>query len=173
MKQMKFKRNWIALASIFGLVALATPVFAWGGGYGMGYGAGYGMMGYGGGYGMGYGPAGGAKALSDAQQKQVNAIQDKYRPQLDELQKKLSAKYSELATARSNDSTTVGQLRGLQRSLFQLQSQYRSLLNQANSEIAQIPGAGNGSYIPCAVGYGGGYGPGYMGGMMYGGYYGN
>ena len=101
------------------------------------------------------GPGAGFAPLRDAQRKQVSAVQGKYTPRLDALQQKLNAMYSELATARANDNTTVAQLKALQGRIFQLQTQYRTLLGQANSEIAQVPGVGTASYIPCALGYGG------------------
>lgn len=85
MKQMKSKRNWIALASILALVALATPGFAW-----TGYGPGYGMMGSGyGGYGMmgpGYygmmAPVAETSAPTDASQNQVGAAQSQFQTEV-------------------------------------------------------------------------------------------
>jgi septal ring factor EnvC (AmiA/AmiB activator) len=137
MKTTKIHRKRMAATALVALLAIATPAFAW-----MGSWSGYGM-GYGG------GPATAGATLTAEQQKQVDAIQSKYQPQLDELQQKLNAKSSELATARANGDTTVAQLNALESELFQLERQYWTLLDQANTEVAQVAGTGFGSYFTC------------------------
>lgn len=121
------------LVAGFAIVTFATPAFAWMGNYGMGYGG---------------GPATARATLSAEQQKQVDAVQGKYQPKLDELQQKLGAKSSELAAARANGSTTVSQLNALETELFQLERQYWTLLDQANQEMFQV-GGGHGPSFAC------------------------
>lgn len=134
MKTTKAHRNRITATALVALLAIATPAFAWMGNYGMGYGG---------------GPATAGAALSVEQQKQVDAVQSKYQPQLDELQRKLDVKSSELAAARANDSTTVAQLNALEGDLSQLERRYWTLLDQANTEAAQVAGTGVGAYFSC------------------------
>lgn len=134
MKNTKAHRNRMTATALVALLAIATPAFAWMGNYGMGYGG---------------GPATAGTTLSAEQQKQVDGVQGKYQPQLDELQQKLDAKSSELAAARATGSTTVAQLKALGNDLSQLERRYWTLLDQANTEAAQVAGTGFGPYFSC------------------------
>lgn len=151
MKTTKTNRRRVAAAALVGMLAAAAPGFAWMGGW-----SGYGM-----------GPATAVPSLTAEQQKNFDEVQKKYQPQLNELEQKLNAKSSELATARANDSTTVAQLNSLESDLYQLERRYWTLLDQANVETAQVTGTGFGSYFTC--GYMGGNHQHYRGRMMPGG----
>lgn len=157
MKRTQIQRILVASAAIAGLLLVATSGFACRG-YGMGYGAGYGM-----------GPAtAGTPTLSAAQQKKLDAVHRQYRPQLNTLQQKIKAKYNELASARANDSTTVTRLKTLEGEIFKLESRYRALLGQTNSEIVQAIPSATTRYAPDVYDMGPMMRGGYMGSMMYG-----
>jgi hypothetical protein len=88
--------------------------------------------------------------LTAGQQEKIDAVKSKYQSRLNDLRQKLDAKSSELTTARTNDNTTVGLLKTLERDLFQLERQYWSLLDQANAEASGISGNMLSPYFTCS-----------------------
>ncbi|APG27142.1 hypothetical protein A7E78_04405 [Syntrophotalea acetylenivorans] len=134
---MKNNRKRIAVTAILAMVAITTPAFAW-----MGNWSGTRM-------GRGMGPATGAQALTAEQQKNLDEIQGKYQPQLQDLQQKLNAKQAELNAARSDNATTVGRLNALEGELYDLERAYWTKLDQANLEVSRITGDGYGPWFAC------------------------
>ncbi len=130
---MKNNRKRIAATSILALVAMTTPAFAWMEGW-----SSYGM-----------GSATGAQALTAEQQKNVDEIQGRYQPQLQDLQQKLNAKQDELLVARSDDAMTVGQLNELESELYNLERAYWTKLDQANLEVSRVTGGKYGPWFAC------------------------
>jgi len=133
MKSKKINGNWIMGAVLVVLLAVGTSGFAFRGGPGMGYGQ----------------ATIGTATLTADQQEKIDAIQTKYQPQIKELEQKITAKQDELATARSNDKTTVAQLNALEKECYQLNRQYRSLLDKANDEVVDVAGPNYGNYFAC------------------------
>lgn len=149
---MKNHRKLIAATAILALVAMTTPAFAW-----MGDWSGTQV-------GRGMGPATGAQALTAEQQKNIDEIQGKFQPQLQDLQQKLNAKQGELIAARNNNTTTVGRLNALVSELDKLERAYWTKLDQANAETTQAAGTGFAPYFTC--GYMGCNHQGHMGAVM-------
>lgn len=137
MKIQKSHRNRLKTAILVSVLVIATPAFAW--------------MGNGWNDRVGYSrTAVAASSLSAEQQKKLDAVQSNYQSRLNDLQRKLDEKSSELAAARANGNTTVAQLNTLERDLFQLERRYWSLLDQANAEAFGVTGNRTGPYFTCS-----------------------
>ena len=147
----------IAIAALaLGILSLASTSFAcWGNGMGHGHGNAY-------------------TNLTAEQQQQLDTVKAKYSDQLDKLQASLNSKSDEYRTARTNDSTTIGTLRQLEAEIDDLEQQYWTLLDKANSEAGGFIAGGNGAWFHCGyngsdhqghwsrMGQGRHMGPGYM-----------
>jgi len=155
------KRRNLTLVLTLGLILVASASFACGG-YG--------------GYGMNW--SNDQASLTPDQQKQLDTVKEKYAPQLKDLRAKLDSKRAEYRAARSNDETTVATLNKLDKEINELGRQYRTLLDQADSEVQKFAGdeVGPGFYCPNydddyrggMMSYGRHMGPGYRSGMGYG-----
>ena len=168
MKKSLFQRRNLTIIFTLGLLMIASVSFAHMGGWG---------------YDGDDGPR--QPSLSADQQQKLDAIQEKYAPQLNDLGNQISSKREEYRAARAKDDTTVGTLNKLDKEIDDLSLQYRDTLAQANREAGQVYGDNFGPWTNCpnyggnargGMGYGGpmGYG-GHMGyggpmgyGMMYG-----
>lgn len=86
--------------------------------------------------GMGYGPRGSSVQtnLTAEQGKQLNAINEKYFQQFEEIQESLNNKDREYQDARANENTTVETLNRLEKEMAELERQYGKVLDQANAE---------------------------------------
>ena len=133
MKNFKMSRNWLATGVVVALLAVSVPGFAWMGDWWC----------YGRGTGVGY------STLTAAQQEKISAVQEKYQPQLQKLQLRLNAKAAAVTAARADGSTTLAQMDALENELSQLESQYWTLLDQANAEAGQVLGTTVGQYFTC------------------------
>lgn len=127
------RRNLLATGIIVALLAVSSPGFAWNGGL----------------WSYGRGPGVDTSTLTTAQQEKISVIQEKYQPQLQTLQRQLDAKAAAVLAARADGNTTLAQMDALEIELSQLESQYWTLLDQANAEASQVAGGAVGQYFPC------------------------
>ena len=98
---------------------------------------------------QGSGPADAKTALSAEQQSQLSTVEEKYAPKLEELQIALERKVADYRQSRADEETTVGTLNRLESELAELESQYGTLLDQANAEASQVVGSGQGLWFGC------------------------
>lgn len=131
MRQINLKIVLFAL--VLGLFATASSSFACWGNW-MGHGSGV---------------TNSEAALTAEQQQQLDAVKEKYSQQLAELQTSLNKKATEYHTARNNDSTTVGTLKGLEAEVENVERQYWALLDQANNEAGQFITGNNNPWFNC------------------------
>jgi hypothetical protein len=130
MKDSINKITIIAVTIVVGLVATASTSFACGGNW------------------MGHG-TNAAATLTVEQQQKLDVVNEKYSPQLDELQSSLNSKADEYSRALTNDNTTVGTLNRLETERVDLERQYRALLDQANNETGLYVSGNNGPWFGC------------------------
>lgn len=97
---------------------------------------------------MGHGPHA-AHQLTTEQQQELDAVREKYSARLDKLQSSLNSKAAEYRKALANDETTVGALNRLDAQRADLERQYRSLLDQANSEAGVHAPGHTGPWFAC------------------------
>lgn len=97
----------------------------------------------------GPGPAHGKTAMTAQQQNQLDAVQEKYAAELEELHAALDRKATDYRQARADEDTTVGTLNRLDAEMAELERQYASLLEQANADARQVAGAGHGPWFGC------------------------
>lgn len=130
----KLNYKILVIGLLIGLFATASTGFAcWGN-----------RMGH-----HGSGPAHGKMAITPQQQNQLDAVQEKYAADLEELHSALDQKAADYRQARADEDTTVGTLKRLDAEMADLESQYASLLEQANAEARQVAGAGLGPWFGC------------------------
>lgn len=131
MKRTAHIQKIVIVALTLGFVSLASTSFACWGNW------------------MGHGPGNAYTNLTAEQQQQLDTVKTKYSGQLDELQASLNSKSNEYRTARANDSTTVGSLKQLETEIADLEQQYWTLLDKANTEAGGFIAGGKGSWFHC------------------------
>lgn len=163
MKNSISQRKNLTIMMTFALILIASTSFACGGYWG---------------YGNDSDAANAQTSLTPEQQQKLDAIKEKYSPQLKDLRAKLDSKADEYRAARAKDETTVATLNQLQKETTDLQRQYRALLDQASNEVDLYADGGFGPGYNCPnyddnnrggmMSYGRHMGPGSRYGMGYG-----
>ena len=127
MNAIKFNYKIVTIGLLFGIFATTSVSFAcWGK-----------RMGH-----QGPSPTSAKAALSVEQQSQLDDIQKKYEPELEELRAALERKAAEYRQARVHEKTTVGTLNRIESDLAELERQYGSFLDQAKVKVRQVAGSG-------------------------------
>ena len=131
MKRTAHFQKIVIVALVLGFVSLASTSFACWGDW------------------MGHGSGNTQANLTAEQLLQLDTVKAKYSGQLDELQASLNSKSAEYRTARANDNTTVGTLKKLEAEIGDLEQQYWTLLDKANTEAGGYIAGGNGAWFHC------------------------
>lgn len=131
MNQTTHTRKIVMAALVLGFLSLASISFACWGNW------------------MGYGHDNAYENLTAKQQQQLDTVKTKYSGPLDELQASLNSKSDAYRTARANDSTTVGALKKLEAEIADLEQQYWTLLDKANTEAGGFIEKGKGAWFHC------------------------
>ena len=97
----------------------------------------------------GHGPDNAYSNLTAEQQQQLDTVKEKYSSQLDDLRASLNSKSDEYRAARANDNTTIGTLKKLEAEIDDLEQQYWTLLDKANTEAGGYIAGGNGAWFHC------------------------
>ncbi len=88
-------------------------------------------------------------AITAEQQQKLDAVKEKYAPELAALQASLNEKADEYSKALTDESTTVGTLNRLEADRVDLERQYFALLDQANNEAGVHLSGNNGPWFGC------------------------